>query len=156
MTGAHGQVQLQEAGTYQMPVGNEFTAFSSGILMSAWSLMGYDAAAHMIEETISADQAARWSFTLSTGGSFICGLLYLLGLASCIQVRVLCDLSCLGLSLSTLHSLPMHIPVKGASSSPCQIIAREHNTRAHTCHIHMHVLSWPQTHHFSIVVMVTW
>ena len=72
-----------------MTMGSGLTAFLSGILMSAWSLMGYDAAAHMIEETIAADQAARWSFILSTGISFVCGLLYLLGLAVCIQVGVL-------------------------------------------------------------------
>ena len=82
-------MSAQESWTQQMPVGGGFIAFLSGILMSAWSLMGYDAAAHMIEETIAADRAARWSFVLSTVISFICGLLYLLGLAICIQVRLL-------------------------------------------------------------------
>ena len=65
---------------------NGYFAFLSGILMSTWSLMGYDASAHMIEETISADEAARWSFLLSTGLAFVCGFLYLLGL--CIGIKV--------------------------------------------------------------------
>lgn len=48
--------------------------------------MGYDAAAHMIEETINADQAARWSFLLTVGLAFISGFLFLAGTAVCIQV----------------------------------------------------------------------
>ena len=88
-------VAMQEPSIYQSDTTNGYTAFLSGIIMSAWSLMGYDAAAHMIEETISADKAACWSFLLTAGISFVCGFLYLLGLAICIQVvrsHTLCQL----------------------------------------------------------------
>ena len=76
----------QEPSIYQTDTSNGYTAFLSGIIMSAWSLMGYDAAAHMIEETINADRAARWSFLLTAGLSFISGFFFLSGIAVCIQV----------------------------------------------------------------------
>ncbi len=66
---------------------NGWVAFLSGIIMSTWSLLGYDASAHMIEETLSADVAAKWSFILTTGLSIGSGFLYLLAL--CIGIRVI-------------------------------------------------------------------
>ncbi|KAK9826564.1 hypothetical protein WJX74_003154 [Apatococcus lobatus] len=77
--------EFQEPSIYQSDYNHGYNAFLSGIIMSTWSLMGYDAAAHMIEETISADRAARCSFLLTAGISSVCGFLYLLGLAICIQ-----------------------------------------------------------------------
>ncbi|KAK9862464.1 hypothetical protein WJX84_000955 [Apatococcus fuscideae] len=72
----------------QDPSSSPVLAFMSGILMSSWCMMGYDAAAHMIEETISADEAARWAFIAPTGVSFVCGLLYLLALGVCISLQL--------------------------------------------------------------------
>lgn len=57
-----------------------------GLLTACWSLIGYDAAAHLTEETKSADQTAGWPMLYAIGASFLTGLIYLLALTICAQV----------------------------------------------------------------------
>ena len=57
-----------------------------GLLTACWSFTGYDASAHLIEETIAADATAGWPILYAIGTSFIIGLVYLLSLTACIQV----------------------------------------------------------------------
>ena len=59
-----------------------------GLLTACWSFTGYDASAHLIEETIAADATAGWPILYAIGTSFIIGLVYLLSLTACIQVRL--------------------------------------------------------------------
>ena len=56
-----------------------------GLLTACWSFTGYDAAAHLIEETIAADATAGWPMLYAISTSFAVGLLYLLTLTLCIQ-----------------------------------------------------------------------
>ena len=53
------------------------TAFMYGLFAGSSSLTGFDAAAHMCEETQNVVTAARWSFLLATSVSGLSGLLYL-------------------------------------------------------------------------------
>ena len=57
-----------------------------GLLTACWSLIGYDAAAHLTEETKSADQTAGWPMIYAIGASFVTGLIYLSVLTVCVQV----------------------------------------------------------------------
>lgn len=57
-----------------------------GLLTACWSLIGYDAAAHLTEETKSADQTAGWPMIYAIGASFLTGLIYLVVLTVCLQV----------------------------------------------------------------------
>lgn len=58
-----------------------------GLLTACWSFTGYDASAHLIEETKTADSTAGWPILYAIGASFVVGLMYLLSLTVCIQVR---------------------------------------------------------------------
>ena len=60
--------------------------FLLGLLTACWSFTGYDASAHLIEETIAADATAGWPILYAIGASFVIGLVYLLSLTVCIQV----------------------------------------------------------------------
>ena len=60
--------------------------FLLGLLTACWSFTGYDASAHLIEETTAADATAGWPILYAIGTSFAIGLVYLLFLTVCIQV----------------------------------------------------------------------
>lgn len=57
-----------------------------GLLPAAWSLLGYDSTAHMIEETKDADASAGWAMPYAVGISAISGLPYIVALTLCVQV----------------------------------------------------------------------
>lgn len=57
-----------------------------GLLPAAWSLLGYDSTAHMIEETQEADATAGWSMPYAVGISAISGFPYIFALTLCVQV----------------------------------------------------------------------
>ena len=57
-----------------------------GLLTACWSFTGYDAAAHLIEETVAADATAGWPMLYAISLSFAIGLSYLLVLTASIQV----------------------------------------------------------------------
>lgn len=59
-----------------------------GMLTATWSFTGYDSAAHLIEETKAADTNAGYPMLYAIGLSFAVGLVYLLTLTICIQVRL--------------------------------------------------------------------
>ncbi|KAL3160167.1 hypothetical protein ABBQ32_010933 [Trebouxia sp. C0010 RCD-2024] len=56
-----------------------------GLLPAAWSLLGYDSTAHMIEETKEADANAGWSMPYAVGISAVSGLPYIIALTLCVQ-----------------------------------------------------------------------
>ncbi|RKP06509.1 APC amino acid permease [Thamnocephalis sphaerospora] len=56
-----------------------------GLLMSQFTMTGYDASAHMTEETKRADVAGPIGILMAVGVSFVAGLAYLLGLTFAIQ-----------------------------------------------------------------------
>ncbi|DBA89292.1 TPA: hypothetical protein ACH3X2_004791 [Trebouxia sp. C0005] len=56
-----------------------------GLLPAVWSLLGYDSAAHMIEETKEADAVAGWPMPYAVALSGISGLPFLIALTLCIQ-----------------------------------------------------------------------
>lgn len=58
-----------------------------GLLTACWSFTGYDASAHLTEETIAADATAGWPMLYAIAVSFAVGLAYLLSLTLCIQVE---------------------------------------------------------------------
>ena len=59
-----------------------------GLLTACWSFTGYDAAAHLIEETIAADATAGWPMLYAISISFAVGLSYILVLTASIQVSL--------------------------------------------------------------------
>lgn len=59
-----------------------------GLLPAVWSLLGYDSAAHMIEETKEADAVAGWPMPYAVALSGISGLPFLIALTLCIQVAL--------------------------------------------------------------------
>lgn len=68
-----------------------------GLLTACWSFTGYDSAAHLIEETVSADATAGWPMLYAISTSFAVGLLYLVALTVSIQVSLLrlhCTATC--------------------------------------------------------------
>lgn len=67
-----------------------------GLAAASWPLMGYDAAAHLIEETKSADTVAGRPMPWTVALSVISGLIYILALGLCIQVSFLPQLCCSG------------------------------------------------------------
>lgn len=58
-----------------------------GLLTALWTLTGYDAPAHLIEETRSGDTTAGWPALYAVVASAITGLMYLLALTLCLPVR---------------------------------------------------------------------
>ena len=62
--------------------------FLVGLLTSCWSLTGYDATVHLLEETINADAAASWSMLTAIGASIVLGFIYILTLCICTPVRL--------------------------------------------------------------------
>lgn len=57
-----------------------------GLLPAAWSLLGYDSTAHMIEETQEADATAGWSMPYAVWISAVSGFPYIFALTLCVQV----------------------------------------------------------------------
>ncbi len=66
--------------------GTPLTAFMYGIMAASSSLTGFDAAAHMCEETLNVITAARWSFLLATVVSSVSGLFFIIATCSCLKV----------------------------------------------------------------------
>ncbi len=63
------------------------TSFMYGLMAGSSSLLGFDAAAHLCEETLNMMRAARWSFLLATVSSSLSGLCFLLATCACVTVR---------------------------------------------------------------------
>ena len=61
--------------------------FLVGMLMSQFTVTGYDSCAHLAEETVSADKSAASAILLSVGVAAVAGLAYILALLFSIQVR---------------------------------------------------------------------
>ncbi|GFH20872.1 uncharacterized protein HaLaN_18071, partial [Haematococcus lacustris] len=61
-----------------------------GLLMSQWSIMGYDACVHLAEETVDVGTSVSWGLVLAVAGS--CGM-------------GLCTLLCLNFSMQSLDNL---------------------------------------------------
>jgi len=58
--------------------------FAVALLQAQWTYTGYDASAHMAEETISARLNSAWGIVLSVGVSAVAGYVMLLALTWCI------------------------------------------------------------------------
>ncbi|EFJ32323.1 hypothetical protein SELMODRAFT_85307 [Selaginella moellendorffii] len=61
-------------------IGSSPYVFVVGLLMSQYSLIGYDASAHMSEETKSADKNGAYGIVSAVGISVVIGAIYLLGI----------------------------------------------------------------------------
>ena len=68
-------------------IANSGLIFLLGLLMSQFTLTGYDASAHMTEETKDAAKSGPRGIILTVGVSFVVGWMYLLSLTFSIQVR---------------------------------------------------------------------
>ena len=60
--------------------------FLVGMLMAQFTMTGFDACAHMSEETTGADKSAPTAIVISIAASFVAGLAYVLALTFSIQV----------------------------------------------------------------------
>lgn len=69
-----------------MGIANSGLIFLLGLLMSQFTLTGYDASAHMTEETKDAAKSGPRGIILTVGVSFVVGWMYLLSLTFSIQV----------------------------------------------------------------------
>ena len=58
------------------------------MLMSQFTITGFDACAHMSEETKGADKSAAWAIIMAIGTSSIVGFGYILALLFSIQVSL--------------------------------------------------------------------
>jgi amino acid transporter len=67
-------------------IANSGLIFLLGLLMSQFTLTGYDASAHMTEETKDAAKSGPRGIILTVGVSFVAGWMYLLSLTFSIQV----------------------------------------------------------------------
>jgi len=65
--------------------GSTIYVFLLGLLLAQYTFTGYDASAHMTEETRSADTAAPWGIVMSIVVSLIAGWILLLGVTFAIQ-----------------------------------------------------------------------
>ena len=63
--------------------------FLVGMLMSQFTITGFDACAHMSEETTGADKSAPMAIVMAIGVSAVAGFAYLLAVTFSIQVRQL-------------------------------------------------------------------
>ena len=75
---------VQSARSYGIT--SDVYTFLIGLSAASWPLMGYDAVAHMIEETKSADTTAGKAMPCTLLACFGIGTVYLLALTLCIQV----------------------------------------------------------------------
>eukprot|EP00891_Asterochloris_glomerata_P002201 jgi/Astpho2/2201/Aster-03190 len=66
-------------------IGNNGYIFLVGMLMSQFAISGYDACAHMSEETKGADRSAPWAIIMAVSSSAVTGFAYLLSLTFSIQ-----------------------------------------------------------------------
>ncbi|GAQ79261.1 amino acid transporter protein [Klebsormidium nitens] len=66
-------------------VNNKFYVFLIGLLMSQFTLLAYDAATHLTEETVGADWTAPIMIVSAVVSAAVAGFLYLLVLTFCIQ-----------------------------------------------------------------------
>ena len=57
------------------------------MLMAQFTFTGFDACAHMSEETVGADKSAPQAIVISIIASFVGGLAYIFALTFSIQVR---------------------------------------------------------------------
>ncbi|KIY96396.1 hypothetical protein MNEG_11564 [Monoraphidium neglectum] len=70
----------EETGVY-----NPGYIFFLGLLMSQWTITGFDASAHMSEETTGAALAAPYGILSAVGASAVIGWAYIFALVFCIQ-----------------------------------------------------------------------
>ncbi|KAF9157857.1 hypothetical protein DFQ26_008255 [Actinomortierella ambigua] len=61
-----------------------FYVFMLGLLQSQYTLSGYDAAAHMAEETKDAQKRGPWGIIWSIVSAFVVGWVFLIGITFCI------------------------------------------------------------------------
>ena len=78
-----------------MGIANSGLIVLLGLLMSQFTLTGYDASAHMTEETKDAAKSGPRGIILTVGVSFVVGWMYLLSLTFSIQVGCMRAWCCL-------------------------------------------------------------
>ncbi|GAQ79259.1 amino acid transporter protein [Klebsormidium nitens] len=66
-------------------VHNSFYVFLLGMLMSSFTLLAYDAATHLTEETVGADWTSPVSIVSAVATAAVAGFIYILTLTFCIQ-----------------------------------------------------------------------
>jgi amino acid transporter len=95
-----GVVHLQYGPAISYPL---FLAFFFSLLQANWTYTGYDASAHVAEETIGARMASAWGVFLSVAVSAVVGFIFLLALVTHMP------------SLSTLFPNPLPSDLSAAS-----------------------------------------
>ncbi len=95
-----GVVHLQYGAAITYPL---FLAFFFSLLQANWTYTGYDASAHVAEETVGARMASAWGVFLSVAVSAIVGFVFLLALVTHMP------------SLSTLFPNPLPTDLSTAS-----------------------------------------
>jgi amino acid transporter len=95
-----GFVNLQYGAATTYPV---VLAFFFSLLQANWTYTGYDASAHVAEETVGARRASAWGLFLSVAVSAVVGFIFLLALTTHLP------------SLSTLFPDPLPDDLTGAS-----------------------------------------
>ncbi|GFH18861.1 amino acid carrier 1, partial [Haematococcus lacustris] len=57
----------------------------AGLLMSQWTIMGFDCCIHLAEETVDAERSASWGLVAGVGSACLLGLLLMLSLTFSMQ-----------------------------------------------------------------------
>jgi len=83
--------------------------FLVGMLMSQFTITGFDACAHMSEETVGADKSAPMAIVMAISVSAIAGFAYILAITFSIQVNTTL-LACFHCCLQFCLSLSTHLP----------------------------------------------
>jgi amino acid transporter len=95
-----GFVNLQYGSATSYPV---ILAFFFSLLLANWTYTGYDASAHVAEETVGARMSSAWGVFLSVAVSAVVGYIFLVALTTHLP------------NLSTLFPNPLPTDVSGAS-----------------------------------------
>ncbi len=91
------------------------------MLMSQFTITGFDACAHMSEETVGADKSAPMAIVMAIGVSAIAGFAYILAITFSIQVSttLLASFHC---CLQFCLSLSTHLPLSVQNPQPTHFI----------------------------------
>ncbi len=88
--------------------------FLVGMLMSQFTITGFDACAHMSEETVGADKSAPMAIVMAISVSAIAGFAYILAITFSIQVNTILTAT----TGSHTQNYPvLHIPALRADAS---------------------------------------
>jgi amino acid transporter len=96
-----GFINLQYGPATSYPV---LLAFFFSLLLANWTYTGYDASAHVAEETVGARMASAWGVFLSVAVSAVVGYIFLVALTTHLP------------SLSTLFPATLETPVQAGAS----------------------------------------